>query len=117
MAVVPSTEAKNQHQNDDEHQHCRSSFSSANAVPLLLRFASLLLVVALVVFRTALFSFLKPLHPVNFQRAVVFMQSRLDRDVVPLMRSYCFRVLDAVSLLVFVILQHIVVAIFPNPSG
>lgn len=45
------------------------------------------------------------------------MQSRLDRDVVPLMRSYCFRVLDAVSLLVFVILQHIVVAIFPNPSG
>jgi hypothetical protein len=26
MAVVPSTQAKNQHQNDDDHQHCRSSF-------------------------------------------------------------------------------------------
>jgi hypothetical protein len=26
MAVVPSTDAKNQHQNDDKYQHCRSSF-------------------------------------------------------------------------------------------
>jgi hypothetical protein len=71
----------------------------------------------LVVFRIVLFSFWKHLHPANFQRAIVFVQSRVHRDVVPLMSSYWFRVQDAVSLLVFVILQYMVAAIFPNPSG
>src|SRR5258708_20038238 len=58
----------------------------------------------------------KPVDPIHFQRAVVFMQAGLDLDVMPLLLSYSLGVLDAVALPVFVIFQHIVVAIPPNIS-
>jgi hypothetical protein len=36
------------------------------------------------------------LHLVNFQRAMIFMQSRVYLYVLPFMRSYCFSVLDRI---------------------
>jgi|SRR5579859_1295393 len=85
---------------------------------LLLRGAPpVLLVIALAVVGVVLLSLWKPLHAVHFQRTIVFMQARVDRYVPTLMCPYRFRILNAVSLLVFIVLHHVVVAIFANPSG
>jgi hypothetical protein len=56
----------------------------------------------------------KPVYPIDFQRAIVFVQSRLDFDMMPLMLSYSLRVLDAVPLFIFIAFQYIIVAIPPN---
>jgi hypothetical protein len=58
----------------------------------------------------------KPVDPIHFQRAVVFMQAGLNLDVMPLMLSYRLGVLDAVALPIFVIFQYIVVPVPPNIS-
>jgi hypothetical protein len=73
--------------------------------------SSLLVVVVLFV--------VEPFYSVHFQRAIVFVQSRADLNVMPIMLSYCFRVLHPVARFVPVILQHIVVAIFSDvaPHG
>ena len=58
----------------------------------------------------------KAVDPVHLERAVVFMQASLDLDVMALMFPYRFGVLDAVSLLVLIIFQYVIVAIFANVS-
>jgi len=45
------------------------------------------------------------------------MHSPAYLHMVPLVLSYCFGVLDAVALLVFIVFQNIVVTIFSNPSA
>jgi hypothetical protein len=57
---------------------------------------------------------LKPSYFVHFHRAIVFVQSRVDLNVMPLMLSYRFRVLHPVACFVPVILHHVIVAIFSN---
>ena len=75
-----------------------------------LRLFAVLVMIALVRFR-------EPFHAADFERAIIFVQSRIYLHVVSLVRSYCLGVLDAVALLVFIVLQNIVVPIFSNPSG
>jgi hypothetical protein len=58
----------------------------------------------------------KPVHFIDFQRAIVFVQFSFDLDVMSLVLSYRLRVLDAVPLFVLVIFHHIIVAILPNIS-
>src|ERR1035437_6732534 len=70
------------------------------------RYAFLLMVVLVFLF--------KSFYLVHFQRAIVLVQARVGLDVMSLMLSYCFRVLDAVSLFVLVIFQHVVIAVFSN---
>ena len=77
---------------------------------LLPGFAGILLVVAvLVVF--------KPSYFVHFQRAIVFVQSRVDLNMMPLMLSYRFRVLHPVARFVPFIFHHVIVAIFSNVAS
>ncbi len=64
-----------------------------------------------------MFVFWKSVHPIHFQRTIVFVQSRRNFYVMPLMLSYRFRVLDAVALFVLVVFQHIVVAVSANISA
>jgi hypothetical protein len=56
----------------------------------------------------------KAVYPIDLQRAIVFVQSRLDFDMMPLMLSYRLRVLDAVPLFIFIVFQYVIVAIPPN---
>jgi hypothetical protein len=53
----------------------------------------------------------KPFYLVHFQRAVVFVQSRIDLNMMSLMLSYRFRVLHPIARFVPVIFHYIVVAI------
>lgn len=57
---------------------------------------------------------IKPFYFAHFERTIVFVQSRVDLNVMSLMLSYHFRVLYAVSRFVFVIFHHIIIAIFSD---
>ena len=56
----------------------------------------------------------KPFYFVHFQRAIVFVQSRVNLNMMSLMLSYRFRVLHPVACLVPVIFHYVIVAIFSN---
>jgi hypothetical protein len=56
----------------------------------------------------------KPFYFVHFQRAIIFVQSRVDLNMMPLMLSYRFRVLHPVACFVPVIFHYVIVAIFSN---
>lgn len=59
----------------------------------------------------------KPFYFVHFERTIVFVQSRVDLNMMPLMLSYHFRVLHPVVFFVPVIFQDVVVAIFSNVAS
>jgi hypothetical protein len=53
----------------------------------------------------------------HFDRVIVFVQFRVDQNMMPLMLSYQFRVLHAVAGFVLVIFHHVIVAIFSNVAS
>src|SRR5579872_833527 len=59
----------------------------------------------------------KHIHLVDFQRVIILMHSRVYLDVMPFVLAYRLGVLYAVSLVVLVALQDVVVVLSVDPSG
>jgi hypothetical protein len=64
-----------------------------------------------------MFLVVKPFYFAYFERAIVFVQSRVDLNVMSLMLSYHFRVLYAVARFVFVLFHYVIIAIFSDVTG